>query len=176
VSADAVSLLRALGGGARPLGISGAGAATGTARSGTAAGVPFADLLARAQTGEVASALPVTVTNGAGVNLSEDQLQRLSVAADRAEASGATRALVLIDGMALRLDVGVRQITGTAELGAGAALSGIDGVVRAPESADSGANESISVGVPRSGAPGLNATLLRALARATEPGTDDRAV
>ena len=36
--------------------------------------------------------------------------------------AGASRVVVLIDGMALRLDVGVRQVTGLAELGPGNAL------------------------------------------------------
>jgi len=136
----------------------------GAARTATGAAGAFADLLAKAQAGEVSSHVPVTVANGAGVSLSDEQLRRLSIAADRAEASGVSRALVLIDGMALRLDVGVRQVTGRVELGPGAALAGVDGVVRAPEAAPAGTME-----VPIAQAPGvssMNATLLRALARA----------
>jgi hypothetical protein len=40
-----------------------------------------------------------------GVDLSGDQLQRLSHAADMAEAQGAKTAAVLMDGMVIRLDV-----------------------------------------------------------------------
>jgi len=40
-----------------------------------------------------------------GVDLSADQLQRLSHAADMAEAQGAKTAAVLMDGMVIRLDV-----------------------------------------------------------------------
>ena len=167
MSTDALSLLRALGGGVRPPGIASVGALPGTARAGATPGVPFADLLTKAQAGEITSSLPVTVASGAGVSLSDDQLRRLSVAADRAEASGATRPLVLIDGMALHLDVATRQVTGKVDLGPESALSGIDGVVRAPEAEASGTGAAAvaSVGVPAVGVSGMNATLMRALAR-----------
>ena len=164
MSVNAGELLRALGGGIRPVGL-GDGATPGTTRAGAPGSLAFADLLAKARAGAVSSNLPVTVAKGAGVNLSDDQLRRLAVAADRAEAAGLTRALVLIDGKALRLDVGVRQITGTVELAPGAALSGIDGVVQAP-----GAEDSSPAMVPISPANpsrvrGLNASLVRALAQ-----------
>lgn len=163
MTTDAATLLRALSG-ASPG--SPAGAA---ARSGAAPGVvSFAGLLEKARAGELSSGAPVTVARGAAVDLSEDQLRRLSIAADRAEAAGATRALVLIDGMALKLDVGVREVTGAVELGAGGALAGIDGVVRAPEA---GGGSAAPVGVPAAGPAGLNASLLRALAGRNDSGT-----
>ena len=172
MSTGASELLRSLGAGLRPAGIDAAGKTSGPARAGS--GAMFADLLASARAGEISSGAPVTIAKGAGVELSEDQLRRLSIAVDRAEASGATRALVMIDGMALRVDVGVRQVTGRAELAPGAALSGIDGIVQAPDAeaglpvaAGSGPGVPAVAGqsVPgsSSGLLGLNPSLIRAL-------------
>jgi len=157
---DSATLLRALGGGIRPLGLSAAGSSAARAPATGAGGLDFARLLSQAQAGEVASMSPVSIERGAGVSLSDDQLRRLSIAADRAEASGVSRALVLIDGMALRLDVGARSVVGKVELSAGAALSGIDGVVRAPETAGMDAGASVEAD-----ASSTHDALLRALSR-----------
>lgn len=94
----------------------------------------FAQTLTQARQGTLESGVPVRVASGAGVELSDGQLARLAQAADRAEAAGATRALVLIDGMALRLEVGTRTISGRAELpGAGiGVIAGVDAVVSVP--------------------------------------------
>jgi len=75
------------------------------------------------------SGLPVTVAGSSGVELTNEQLARVAQAADKAEAQGAQRALVMIDGQALQLDVGVRQITGKVDLNATDVLPGIDAVV-----------------------------------------------
>lgn len=93
-------------------------------------GGEFAALLAKAQAGEVHTGLEVTVARTAGVQLSPSQLERLAAAADRAHAEGASRALVLIDGLALELDVLSRTITGAVDLAAEGVLTGIDAVVR----------------------------------------------
>jgi hypothetical protein len=123
----------------------------------------FAALLARAERGEVSSGLPVTIARGAGVELTLDQLSRLAAAADRAEARGATRALVLIDGLALRLDVGVRQVTGVADLGSGDVLTGIDAVIRVPSPEPPGGAVA-PVPLPRADAAAMNPSLARVLA------------
>lgn len=119
-------LLKLLGGLAAP------GAATSAVGSGASStGIDFAALLQRASTGEAVSGRPVSIAKGAGVELTQDQLVRLAAAADKAEAQGATRALVMIDGKALTIDVAVRQVTGAADLGSGV-LTGIDAVVSVP--------------------------------------------
>lgn len=123
---SSAQLLRALGGGIRPAGPS--------VPPAPADGLSFESLLSKARAGEVATGAPITVSRGAGVNLTDDQLARLSLAADRAEAQGATKALVLIDGMALSLDVGVRTITGAVDLASSAVHQGFDGVVTVPSS------------------------------------------
>lgn len=120
------------------------------------AGGEFAALLAKARAGDVHTGLEVTVARGAGVQLSPSQLERLAIAADRAHAEGASRALVLIDGMALELDVLARTITGTVDLETEGVLTGIDAVVRVGAA---GAPRVESF-VPR---PGVAPSLARAL-------------
>ncbi len=82
------------------------------------------------------SGLPVSISAGAGVELSSEQLQRVAMAADKAQAQGASRALVMIDGHALQVDIGTRQITGKVDLNSTDVLSGIDTVVWAGGSSD----------------------------------------
>ncbi|MEM8756172.1 MAG: hypothetical protein AAGF47_00130 [Planctomycetota bacterium] len=109
----------------------------GRAVSGIASGQPFADLLGRAQgaSGDVApSGLPVTVAARSGVELSAAQLERVSVAADRAASNGAEQAVVMLDGSAYRLDVQSRQITGVVDRSSGLEDS-IDAFVFAPPEA-----------------------------------------
>ncbi|MCC6676955.1 MAG: hypothetical protein IT436_07415 [Phycisphaerales bacterium] len=136
---DGPNLLQKLGSGVRPVG------AERPARSLLgAAGQSFAELLGKAADGQITSGLPVTVAKGAGVNLSADQLVRIGSAADRAQAAGADRAVVLIDGAALKLDVATRTITGPADLSPGATHGDIDALVVAaagPSGAAQLANE-----------------------------------
>lgn len=137
------ALLGLLGSGVRALtGKSAAAPAVGTAT--------FDELLRRARESTTPSGAPVTIAGGSGVSLNEQQLQRLAAAADKAEAAGASRALVLIDGQALMLDVGVRTVTGRASLEGTNVHSGFDAVI----SVESGG-----------GVPGSN-DLLRALGTA----------
>lgn len=84
----------------------------GSATSAPAAPSAFADLLGKARAGFEPSGLPVELGKGVDLELTKDQLQRLSQAADRAEAQGAQTAVVMIDGRALELDVTLRTITG----------------------------------------------------------------
>ena len=128
---SSAQLLRSLASGIRP---------GGNAAPTPPAGLAFESLLARARAGELTTGAPVKVTRSAGVNLTDEQLARLSIAADRAEAQGATRALVLIDGMALSLDVGVRTITDAIDMAAPAVHQGFDGVVTVPPAQPSASN------------------------------------
>ena len=122
-------------------------------------GADFSTLLKQARAGEISSGLPVKNTVR-GLELSADQLQRLALAADRAEAQGATRALVLIDGMAVKLDVSVREITGVADLRSGSVLTGIDAVV-SMHGADGSTPQVLPV--PRQSAGLGNASLLKVI-------------
>jgi hypothetical protein len=95
------------------------------------AGSNFSSLLSQAQNLSLSSASPVTVDARSKIELSADQLERLSVAADRAEALGMDTALVLIDGKGVVLDVGARRVTSQIDQNA-VALSDVDGVIAAP--------------------------------------------
>ena len=147
---NAIDLLRTLGLSSGPAG----NGATPPPVGGTS----FSDLLSKATGGEFSTGLEVTLSQGANVELSSEQLQRLAKVADSAEAQGASRVLVLMDGHALTMDVGVRQITGTADMTG--VVTGIDAVVVAPGNGASAAQPMI--GPPR--ASMTNASLLDALA------------
>lgn len=169
MTANASDLLRALGAGIRPAAPDRAAAPGGVRAGGTSAleHAAFADLLAEARAGDVSSSLPVSIAPGAGIELTPEQLDRVAAAADRAEASGATRALVLIDGMSLRLDVGVRTITGAADLTTSGVLTGIDAVLHAPPAPGGVFRGGPNMpGMPSAGHAVQNASLLRTLADA----------
>ena len=70
----------------------------------------FDALLARAAQGLIESGRPVTTKLESSAPLDESQMRRLASAADRAEALGARRALMLIDGRGFVLDVSNRQL------------------------------------------------------------------
>ncbi len=132
---SALDLLRALGSGVHAGKVGNATAAP----KASATGVDFASLLDQARAGKIASNIPVRLGDGVGLDLSADQLQRLSVAGDQAEAQGAGRAVVLIDGMALSMDVATRTITGQIDLASGGTLTGVDAVVVASAPGHTGA-------------------------------------
>jgi|GEM_PF-1228262 len=125
---DLLGLLRAAG-----VSRAGASGAAGAAKEAGPSTGEFAELLRKAASGELVSGVPVTVDPGAGVTLSEDQLARLSLAADRAEAEGIQSAAVMMDGMTLVMDVKTRTVMRRVDLSAGV-LTGIDGIVTVGES------------------------------------------
>lgn len=116
----------------RQLGQTGRASAAQSAQAGSqSAGIQpgeFADLLQRARDGTLASNRPVTVEDGQGLSLTEEQLARLSLAADRAEAAGLRKALVMIDDQRVVLDVQQRSIV-AAPVSESGVLDGIDGVL-----------------------------------------------
>jgi hypothetical protein len=120
MTTDPIQLLRSLALGSRALPQS--QPAQGTS------GADFAELLRQAQSGELSSKLPVSVDPDVNVELSDEQLAKLSLAADKAEAAGLRTALVVADGQRLILDVQQRRITGVAEDPSGI-VSGVDGVI-----------------------------------------------
>ena len=102
-------------------------AAPSTPATGVQAG-EFTDLLQRARAGTLSSSKPVSVEGNGTLKLTDDQLNRLSLAADRAEAAGLRNVLVTIDDQRLVLDVQNRSVRAAATPGSGV-LEGIDGVV-----------------------------------------------
>lgn len=89
-------------------------------------------------------ARPVTAADGVDIKLTDEQWGRLTKAADAAQAQGASRALVLLDGEAFTLDVTTRQVLGKADLASGQAATGIDAVIQAPPVAQTNAKVSDS--------------------------------
>lgn len=152
-----LDLLRLLGSGVRAL----APARAASPAKGEEPGA-FAAALEKARAGDVRSGIPVRVADGLPLELTADQLERLGAAADRAEAHGASRALVLIDSMALTVDVATRTITGTVDLAGVTAVAGIDAVITAP----GGASAPLPVVAPPAPGPGVNASLNRVLSDA----------
>jgi hypothetical protein len=116
----AAPIAPALTGGAG--GDGGFSAALDRARAGDAGGVG---------PGGLASSLPVKFDEDVAGGLSDEQLRRLSLAADRAQAAGLGTALMLIDGQALVMDVATRTIIQRVEPGA-TLVGGIDGLVPVP--------------------------------------------
>ena len=90
---------------------------------------PFDELLASAKAGRLASGRDVTAAYE-GEPITTEQFQRLAIAADRAESSGAQRAVLLIDGRALMLDVATRTIS--SELTASSAMEKTDTAIYVP--------------------------------------------
>jgi len=125
-----VELLRLLGSGVRPDGASPqqAGAAI--------EGVDFGALLKKAESGAIDSGRRVQVPQALGLKLTDGQIDRLSRAADAAEASGAMRMLALIDGEAVVVDIVTRTVEkslGSSVAGAVDVLTGIDAAVKIPD-------------------------------------------
>ena len=130
MSADSTDLLRLLGAGAGNVGgVSKVRAVGNPLEAGELDSAAFAKLLEQAEAGQVSSGIAVTIGKDAGVSLSEADLQKLAVAADKAEAAGIRQALVLTGSQALVLDVHTRTIVGKASIKDGV-VGGIDGVIR----------------------------------------------
>ncbi len=72
----------------------------------------FDELLAQARAGGLTSGRSLSVGFRPAEALTGGQLDRLAAAADMAEATGAKRALLLLDGKGLLLDVQARTLTG----------------------------------------------------------------
>ncbi len=88
---------------------------------------PFDQLLAQARQGSVLSGRRIEVAFAMSPALDETQMRRLGTAADLAEASGARRALLLVDGRGLVLGVSDRSLQ--AELAAATPVADIDAAV-----------------------------------------------
>ncbi len=97
----------------------------------------FQQLLTLASQGAIESGRQVQLAFEPIQTLDDEQIARLSTAADRAEASGAKRAMMLIDGRGFLLDVEQRALI--AELSGGADsryANGLDAAVYVPSPDD----------------------------------------
>lgn len=92
----------------------------------------FGDILLRAASGEVSSDLPVSVASGVDVELAPETLERIAALVDKAQAQGASHALVVTDEGMLELDVLRRRIEGVVDPSSGDnVLTGFDAVLLA---------------------------------------------
>lgn len=116
-------------------------------------GSPFAEKLADAQAND--AQLPVDMGKGLELDLSQEQMQRIADAVDRAEAEGASTAVIMIDDMALEVDVTMRTIRGEIDQDGGISTM-IDAIVYADKPSESS---------PATGPDGLadNSDVLRIL-------------
>jgi hypothetical protein len=100
------------------------------ARSGAARGAletqSFEQLLSMASRGQVDSGRQIETVVELEPPLDPAQLERLAAAADQAEAAGSRRALMMIDGRAVVLDVRSRSIVGELNANASQPITGID--------------------------------------------------
>lgn len=126
-------------------------------------GASFADLLRKAEQGQLSSGREVAVGKGVDLKLEHGQIAQLSAIADRAEASGALNVMVLMDGKALKLDVQNRTITAASAAAPGQVMTGVDAVVSIGNSAD--AQSAVPPILPYPGTSrGLNPSLAKAIA------------
>ena len=132
--------------------VAGPASAAGAALGSGAA--DFEALLRKAATGSAASGLAVEIDPSADVQLSDDQTQRLSAAADMARSQGFDRALVLLDGQGLVLEVAQRRVVGRVDPAEVGAVGDIDGVVAAPASADAAPLAEIKGAAAEGASPG----------------------
>ncbi|MEI7657794.1 MAG: hypothetical protein WCK33_06985 [Phycisphaerae bacterium] len=123
----------------------------------------FDDLLEQARAGAAGPGAPIRIAKGLDLKLSPDQLQRASAAADVAEANGASRAMVLLDGVAYRLDVATRTIIGEVRGQSAAGMADVDAVVSAPASAEELATRPVKIPPPPAGPLAISNTSLREL-------------
>lgn len=168
MSVDTNQLLRSLGSGIRPSGPDPARPPSGAAGSADVVNGSFADLLQAAASGSMSSGAPVKIAKGVKLELTPAQLSRAAVAADRAQAQGADRAVILMDGKALELDVATRTITGEVKGAPGGklprVLDGVGTIIAVP--AEGEAAEQAS---PLSGLSGVaNSSLLSMLSSREE--------
>ncbi|MBS0188820.1 MAG: hypothetical protein JSS51_12180 [Planctomycetes bacterium] len=116
---------------------------SGQSPTGAIEGQSFADLLASEKSGKLSSARGVNIRPEAGVKLSPEQLARIGTAIDKAEAAGAQNALVMIDGMALKVNVGVRQVVEQVDMQKSGVMTGIDAVIPAGDQTGADSKKSL---------------------------------
>lgn len=107
------------------------------------ADLDFEKLLNKARSGNIASGKQVVLGSEVAAELSDEQVQRLTAAADRAAAHGATTAMVLMDGQGYVLNVESRQVEAIVDEQAATVMTDIDAVITAPRHGQSVGTESL---------------------------------
>lgn len=106
----------------------------------------------------------ITIGQGVDVSLSDAQVARLGEATDRAARAGAREALVVLDGLTLRVDVSKREVTESVSMAHGDVITGIDAIVQASEPG------TVGVLASAQGSSAGDGDVLQALLRSSTPG------
>ena len=170
----ASELLRQLGAGIRPDGGASAPSSSPIESRG------FAELLSQASEGRFASASPVELPPGAGVDLTGEQLARLGPLTDAAAAQGSQRLLAMIDGQTVAIDAVARRVMGPAQINEGGVMTGFDAFVVAPPAGADATGGGAAPGVAGDQAAGptgvlgrvVNESVAELLARLTKDDGD----
>jgi len=167
-----IQLLRKLGSGVQPDG--------SPVRIGAPAieTIPFRDLVRRVETGALHSGKPVELDAGAGIRLEGEQLERLGVVVDAAEAAGTKRIVALIDGEVVSIDVDERRVDGANEELVGRVVTDLDGLVIVPRQSAGELRELFGEGSRGTGArtrPGLGSVVHNAAVASLLEGIGERA-
>lgn len=93
----------------------------------------FDKLLNEARTGNIASGKGVVLGAEISAELTTEQLDRLTAAADQAAAHGAKTALVLMDGQGYLVNVESRQVERIVDEQSQSVLTEVDAVITAPQ-------------------------------------------
>lgn len=117
------------------------GAASHAGRRGPIEGQSFDQLLASASKGHVASGRQIEVGFDAEPPLDGEQLERLATAADQAEAAGAQKVMLFMDGRAFALDVASRTVTTELAQGSEAQLLKVDAAMLVHGGEDGASNQ-----------------------------------
>ena len=143
-----LDLLGLVGAGARLLGLGRGGQSADQTQQ-----AEFAKALEAAGKGELDTGRVVVSGPELGMDLSAEQLQRLSHAADVAEAQGASTAAVLMDGLVIRLDVASRTAIESMPAES-AVMDGVDVVLSAgPTSQEPPSSDALLRHLAHSGPP-----------------------
>lgn len=127
MTTTSADMLRLLGSGIRPTG------APAASQPQPIEGSSFSELLAGVQKGEVTSGQQLSIKKTIDATLTTSQLERLSTAADAAEASGASRVLAVIDNQAVTIDVASRTIEDITPWAPGSVTTDVDAVMMIPD-------------------------------------------
>jgi hypothetical protein len=134
----------------------------------------FGELLSLVSKGTIHSGRPAAVAPGAAIAppLQPAQLDRIAAAADLLEAAGAKRALLLVDGRGLVLDVESRHITSELSASSPPEVVAIDAAVSvAGEDEDVTGEPSAPPALARGIMPATVARLLHATPEPSHPAT-----
>lgn len=166
MTSSPIDLLKQLGSGVRPDGITPTHARTSIDTAN------FGQMLDSVRQGQVASERPIVVSGAVAdqVKLTDAQLARVATATDAAEAAGVTRMVAVVGGQALTVDVQTRRVEAVGSAASAQLMTGVDAVVFVPDEAESdlaplfGGDRGGVGGLARGALAGLGQTVNRSVA------------